>query len=179
MSAAQRIRSRLDHLQFDREYDTSIFEDIASKETIKKTLQRSRDKIGKTTTKYFYIKYTPQSKKKAPYEVYDDQEEVLFDPEEFSFNAFWQSNRPTVQKVSSIIRNYLLEMDRDDICLLCRKFGTNRVKAELVAIYKALYKQGFIDIKGHKVALKGRYDRDPVYKKILKIILDCQSHRAP
>ncbi|MCF6201071.1 MAG: hypothetical protein L3J42_02905 [Hydrogenimonas sp.] len=173
MSAAQQIRSRLDHLDFNREYDASVFEGIASKETIKKTLQRSRDKIGKTTAKYFYIKYTPQSKRKAPYEVYDDQEEVVLDPTQFSFNAFWQSGKPTTQKVSSVIRNYLMGMDQNDICLLCRKFGKNRVKAELIATYKAFYKQGFIDVKGHKVPLEGRYDRNPVFKEILKMIHDC------
>jgi hypothetical protein len=58
VSVAQQIRSRLDRLGYNREYDASIFEGIASKDTIKKTLQRSRDKIGKTTTKYFYLKYT-------------------------------------------------------------------------------------------------------------------------
>jgi enoyl-[acyl-carrier-protein] reductase (NADH) len=104
VSVAQQIRSRLDQLEFNREYDTSVFGDITSKETIKKTLQRSRDKIGKTTTKYFYLKYTPQNRHKAPYEVYDDQKEVLFDPSEFSFNAFWQSGKPTMQKVSSVIQ---------------------------------------------------------------------------
>ena len=176
MSAARQIRSQLDRLHFNREYDTSIFEGIASKETVKKTLQRSRDKVGKTTTKYFYIKYTPQSRKKAPYEVFDDQEEVIFDPHEFSFNAFWQSGTPTVQKVSSIIRNYLTGMDQNDICLLCRKFGNNRVKAELIAMYKAFYKQGFIDVKGHKVPLKGRYDRNPIFKKLLRLIRDCSCH---
>jgi hypothetical protein len=46
-----RISSQLDRLEFNRKYDTSVFGNIASKETIKKTLQRSRDKIGKTTTK--------------------------------------------------------------------------------------------------------------------------------
>ena len=173
MSVAQQIRSQLDYLHFNCEYDASVFEGIASKETIKKTLQRSRDKVGKTTTKYFYVKYTPQSKRKAPYEVYDDQEEVMFDPTEFSFNAFWQSGKPTMQKVSSIIRNYLTAMDQNDICLLCRKFGKNRVKAELIATYRALYKQGFIDVKGHKVPLEGRYDRNPVFKEILKMIHDC------
>ena len=173
MSASQQIRSRMDHLDFNREYDASIFQGIASKETIKKTLQRSRDKVGKTTTKYFYIKYTPQSKKKAPYEVYDDQEEIVFDPAEFSFNAFWQSRKPTVQKVASIIRNYLMGMNPNDICLLCRKFGKNRVKAELIKTYRVYYKQGYIDVKGHKVPLKGRYDRNPIFKEIVKMIRDC------
>ena len=173
LSAAQQIRSQLDHLDFNREYDTSIFNGIASKETIKKTLQRSREKVGKTTTKYFYLKYTPQSEKKAPYEVYDDQEEILFDPSEFSFNAFWQSSKPTMQKVVSIIRNYLMGMNSDDICLLCRKFGKNRVKAELIKTYRAYYKQGFIDVKGHRVPLEGRYDRNPVFKEIAKMIYDC------
>ena len=173
MSAAQQIRSQLDQLAFNREYDASVFNGIASKETIKKTLQRSRDKVGKTTTKYFYVKYTPQSRHQAPYEVYDDQEEVVFDPTTFSFNAFWQSAKPTMQKVSSIIRNYLMAMDPHDICTLCHTFGKNRVKAELIAIYKALYKQGFIDVKGHRVALEGRYDRNPIFKTILKMIHDC------
>ena len=173
MSVAQQIRSRLDHLDFNCEYDASVFEGIASKETIKKTLQRSRERIGKTTTKYFYVKYTRQSKKKAPYEVYDDQEEVIFDPSEFSFNAFWQSGKSTMQKVSSIIRNYLTGMNQNDIRLLCQKFGKNRVKAELIATYKTLYRQGFIDVKGHRVPLEGRYDRNPVFKEILKMIHDC------
>jgi hypothetical protein len=173
LSVAQQIRLQLDYLEFNHEYDTSVFGNIASKETIKKTLQRSRDKIGKTTTKYFYLKYTSQSRHKAPYEVYDDQEEVLFDPSEFSFNAFWQSGKPTMQKISSVIRNYLTAMDQKDICLLCRKFGKNRGKAELIATYKTFYKQGFIDVKGYRVPLEGRYDRNPVFKEILKMIHDC------
>ena len=170
---AQLIRMQLENLDYNREYDASVFNDIASKETIKKTLQRSRDRIGKTTTKYFYIKYTPQSGRKAPYEVYDDQAEVHFDPSEYRFNAFWQSSKPTIQKVSAVIRNYLAAMDQDDICTLCRKFGKNRVKAELIATYKALYRQGFIDIKGYKVPLEGRYDRNSVFKETLKMIHDC------
>ncbi len=173
MSAAQQIRSYLEHLDYNHEYDASVFDGIASKETVKKTLQRSHDMIGKTTTKYFYLKYTPKSRHHAPYEVYDDQEEVLFDPSEFSFNAFWQSGKPTMQKVSSIIRNYLMTMEPKDICTLCRKFGKNRVKAEHIATYKALYKQGFIDVKGRKIPLEGRYDRNPVFKSILKMIHDC------
>ncbi len=88
----------------------------------------------------------------------------MFDPSEFSFNAFWQSSQPTTQRVSSVIRNYLMAMDQNDICLLCRKFGKNRVKAELIATYKTLYKQGFVDVKGRRVALEGRYNiRQPCF----------------
>lgn len=173
MTAAQAIRRRLDRLDFDREYDASVFEGIASKETVKKTLQRSHDKIGKTTEKYFYLKYTARSEHSAPYEICDDREEILFDPSEFSFNAFWQSRKPTIQKIPRVIRSYLAGMNPNDICLLCRKFGRNRVKAELIATYKSLYKQGFVDVKGFKVPLKGRYDRNPVFKDILKMIRDC------
>ena len=173
MSAAKEIRARLDQLEFNREYDASVFDGVASKETIKKCLQRSRDRVGKTNGRHFYIKYTPRSGRKAPYEVYDDQEETVFDPSEFSFNAFWQSSRPTLQKVSTVIRNYLRAMNPDDIRLLCRKFGKNRVKAELVSYYKDLYKQGFIDIKGYRVPLEGRYDRNPVFREILQMIHDC------
>ena len=173
VSISQQIRSQLNHLDFNHEYDTSVFDGIASRETIKKTLQRSRDMVGKTTTKYFYLKYTPESRRNAPYEVFDDQEEIMFDPSEFSFNAFWQSAKPTIQKVSSVIRNYLTAMDPKDICVLCRKFGKNRVKAELISTYKAFYKQGFIDVKGYRVPLKGRYDRNPLFKEILKMINDC------
>jgi hypothetical protein len=53
------------------------------------------------------------------------------------------------------------------------KIWKNRVKAELIATYRALYKQGFIDVKGHRVPLEGRYDRNPVFKEILKMIHDC------
>ena len=38
MTQAKRIRSRIHTLSFDQEYSAAIFEDIASQESVKKTL---------------------------------------------------------------------------------------------------------------------------------------------
>ena len=173
MSLAREIRNRITHLNYNQEYSSAIFEGLASQELIKKTLQRSPDLIAKTTTKKFYRKYLSRSNEPAPYSIYDDQESVPFDPSEYTFNAFWQTSKPSTQKASSIIRNYLATMEPKDIQILCRKFGTNRVKSELIQKYKALYKQGYINVKGLEIPLNGRYDRNPAFRELMGIVSDC------
>ena len=173
MTAASAIRERLNQCNYNQEYSADIFRDIAKSETIKKTLQRSGSLIGKTTTKKFYRKYRYNDTSLSPYLVYDDQEMVQFDPSIFSFNAFWQTAKPSTQKASAVIRNYLATMHAEDIKKLCQIFGRNRVKRELILKYKVLYKQGFIDVKGMKVPLHGRYDRNPIFKELVGVIDDC------
>ena len=58
-------------------------------------------------------------------DVVDLNDEVEFNPQEFSVNLFWQTNQRSHQKVYSIISNYLSTMNQDDIKTLCNKFGKN------------------------------------------------------
>jgi len=173
MTLAREIRNRINHLNYNQEYSSAVFKDIASKEVIKKTLQRSKDLIAKTSTKKFYRRYLHESKDTAPYSVYDDQETVRFNPNNYTFNAFWQTSKPSIQTVSAVIRNYLAAMNLQDIQTLCKNFGRNRVKKELIQKYKEMYDQGFINVKGMKIALDGRYDRNPAFRELMSMINDC------
>ena len=94
----------------------------------------------------------------------------LHDPKDFTFNCFWQTPFPGKQTVTSIIRNYLATMNKQDIHTLCRKFGKDRVLKELNDKYKELFEVGFIDIKGMKIPLNGDYKDYGTYKEILEIL---------
>ena len=173
MTQAKKIRSRINTLNYNEEYSAVIFEDIASQECIKKTLQRSQNMIGKTSTKKFYRLYCSDSIVSAPYPIFDDQEMVAFNPKEYTFNAFWQTSKTSMQNISAVIRNYLGTMNQQDIQTLCKNFGRNRVKRELILKYKEMYSQGFVNVKGLEIALEGRYDRNPAFREILGMIDDC------
>jgi len=139
MTLAKEIRNRIENLNYNEEYSSAIFEDIANKEVIKKTLQRSQDLISKTSTKKFYRRYLHENNDAAPYSIYDNQESIIFDPQEYTFNVFWQTSKPSIQSISAIIRNYLGAMELQDIQILCKKFGRNRVKRELIEKYMDAY----------------------------------------
>ena len=94
----------------------------------------------------------------------------LHNPNDYTFNCFWQSSKPTMQTVTSIIRNYLGTMNKQDIHTLCKKFGKDRVLKELNAKYKELFELGFFDFKGMKIPLTGNCEDYGTYKEILKII---------
>jgi len=173
MSYASLIRNKIHTLDFDTEYSPSVFADIASTESIKKTLQRSTNLIAKTSTKKFYRKSISNQKDMFPYLIADDVNTILFDPEAYTFNCFWQTSGVSEQSVSSVIRNYLATMNPIDIRTLCQNFGRGRVKSELIQKYKALYAQGSVNIKGLDVPLKGRYDRNPAFLELMKMIDDC------
>ena len=66
-------------------------------------------------------------------------------------------------------------MDDTDICELCAMFGNQRVKMELVLMYKQMYKDGFVNLNGLELELNGRYDRNPTYKLLIGYIDDCSS----
>ncbi len=173
MTQANEIRNRINTLNYNQEYNAAIFDDIANRETIKKTLQRSQHIIAKTSTKKFYRLYLENHTEPMPYSISDTQDKVKFDPKEYTFNTFWQTSRPSIQSVSAIIRNYLAAMNPKDIQILCKNFGRNRVKRELIQKYKELYTQGYINIKGMEIPLEGRYDRNPAFREILGMINDC------
>jgi hypothetical protein len=172
MTQAKKIRSRINTLKYDQEYSAAIFEDIGSQESVKKTLQRSQHIIAKTSTKKFYRLYRSENTDVAPYRIFDDQDIVEFNPNEYTFNAFWQTSKMSMQKASAVIRNYLGTMDQQDIHTLCKNFGRNRVKKELIEKYKEMYAQGFVNVKGLKIVLEGRYDRNPAFREILGMIND-------
>ena len=94
----------------------------------------------------------------------------LHDPKDFTFNCFWQTPFPAKQMVTSIIRNYLGTMNKQDIHTLCRKFGKDRVLKELNDEYKELFERGFFDFKGMKIPLSGNYKDYGTYKEILEIV---------
>jgi hypothetical protein len=173
MTQAQKIRNRINTLHYNEEYSAKIFEDISSQETIKKTLQRSQHIIAKTSTKRFYRLYLEGDVGAAPYAIFDNEDKVKFNPQEYTFNAFWQTSKTSIQSVSAVIRNYLATMNPQDIQTLCLNFGRNRVKRELILKYKEMYAQGFLNVKGMEIALEGRFDRNPAFIEILGMINDC------
>ena len=94
----------------------------------------------------------------------------LHDPKDFTFNCFWQTPFPAKQTVTSIIRNYLGTMNKQDIHTLCRKFGKDRVLKELNDEYKELFEIGFFDFKGMKIPLSGHYEDYELFKILLEIV---------
>ena len=94
----------------------------------------------------------------------------LHDPKDFTFNCFWQTPFPAKQTVTSIIRNYLGTMNKQDIHTLCRKFGKDRVLKELNDEYKELFEIGFFDFKGMKIPLTGDYKDYELFKILLEIV---------
>ena len=173
MTQAQKIRNRISTLNYNEEYSAKIFDDVANHETIKKTLQRSQNMIAKTSTKKFYRLYLEEDRGAATYATFDNEVNVKFNPNDYTFNAFWQTSKPSTQSVSAVIRNYLATMEPQDIRTLCLNFGRNRVKRELILKYKEMYAQGFVNVKGLEIALEGRYDRNPAFLEILGMINDC------
>lgn len=158
------VKERIKRLHNDKEYTYDIFADIGNKEAVKKALRRMTDQIQFTSHGRFY---------KVNQKV---GRTVIFDPNEHEFNYFWQSRNKTVQEVSSVICNYLKSLNPKEIEYLCKAFGYCRVKAELIAYHKDLYKQGYVDVKGLQIPLKGRWDRDALYLKKLRMLNDARSY---
>ena len=100
----------------------------------------------------------------------DENKLAIHDPNDYTFNCFWQTPFPAKQMVTSIIRNYLGTMNKQDIHTLCRKFGKDRVLKELNDKYKELFEIGYFDIKGLKLPLYGDYKEHGTYKELIKIL---------
>ena len=103
----------------------------------------------------------------------DANDVIVFDPSQYSYNLFWQTNEQSEQKVYSIISNYLSTMNDNDIQTLCKQFGKNLVKSVLKDKYKKMYAQGYISTNGMDIPLHGRFDQNDIYKQILGKINDC------
>ena len=170
-SIPQIMRHQIKSLRYGKEYSYSVFSEEIQAIVIRKNIERlNGDLIGKTTNGHFYKKLNKKNAER-PYDVPDSEVYALFDPKEYSFNAFWSSGSSlSRQSVKSIIRNYLSAMNPVDVKILIGKFGIGRVKSELITMFKEDYKRGYVDIKGMQVRLSGRWDRNPAYRYISKIL---------
>lgn len=102
----------------------------------------------------------------------DIDDTVVFNPEQYSYNLFWQTNENSEQKVYSIISNYLSTMNEKDIKTLCEQFGKNLVKSVLKDKYKKMYAKGYISTNGIDIPLNGKFEQNEMYKQVLGIIND-------
>ncbi|MDX9901066.1 MAG: hypothetical protein RBT22_06205 [Aliarcobacter sp.] len=104
--------------------------------------------------------------------IVDVNDVVIFNPQQYSHNLFWQTNQQSEQKVYSIISNYLATMNENDIKTLCSQFGKNMVKSVLKDKYKKMFAKGFISTNGIDIPLSGKYEQNEMYKQLLGIIND-------
>lgn len=103
----------------------------------------------------------------------DVEDIVKFNPKEYTYNLFWQTNQTSMQKVYSIITNYLASMNATDINTLCRQYGKVMVKSVLNDKYKKMYSIGHISTNGMDIPLTGKYNQNSMYKQLTGIINDC------
>ncbi len=111
-----------------------------------------------------------ESKEKM--KIVDENDVVIFNPQQYSHNLFWQTNQQSEQKVYSIISNYLATMNENDIKTLCSQFGKNMVRSVLKDKYKKMFAKGFIATNGIDIPLSGKYEQNEMYKQLLGIIND-------
>lgn len=104
--------------------------------------------------------------------IVDVNDVVIFNPQQYSHNLFWQTNQQSEQKVYSIISNYLATMNENDIKTLCSQFGKNMVRSVLKDKYKKMFAKGFISTNGIDIPLSGKYEQNEMYKQLLGIIND-------
>ena len=103
----------------------------------------------------------------------DIDDVVVFKPEQYSYNLFWQTNEQSEQKVYAIISNYLSTMNEDDIKTLCNQFGKNLVRSVLKDKYQKKYAMGFISTSGIDIPLTGSFNQNEMYKQLIGVINDC------
>ena len=103
----------------------------------------------------------------------DTNDVVIFNPEKYTTNCFWQTNEPSTQTVYSIIYNYLSLMDASDIKQICKEYGKSLVRYVLNDKYKKMYDKGYISTAGIDIPLGGSYNKNEMYKELSRIINDC------
>ncbi|PLY07214.1 MAG: hypothetical protein C0625_06255 [Arcobacter sp.] len=103
----------------------------------------------------------------------DVEDMVVFEPNKYSYNLFWQTNEKSEQRVYSIISNYLSTINENDIKTLCNQFGKNMVKSVLKDKYKKMFAKGYLSTNGIDIPLSGKFEQNDIYKQLLGIINDC------
>ena len=131
-----------------------------------------RDWKSNRSRLYTLLENLDYNEVKNKIDVVDLNDEVEFNPQEFSVNLFWQTSNVSHQKVYAIISNYLSTLNSNDIKKLCERFGKNMVKSVLNDKYKSMYKQGFISTNGMDIPLSGKYNQNPIYKQLSGMIND-------
>ena len=121
---------------------------------------------------YLLLESTEYHDAKEKLNVADVDDTVEFNPSDYTYNLFWQTNQVSKQKVYSIISNYLSSMNYDDVKTLCLKYGKNMVKSVLNDKYKKMYAQGYISTNGMDIPLQGAYNKSTLYKQLTGMIND-------
>ena len=98
---------------------------------------------------------------------------VIFNPEKYTTNCFWQTNETSTQTVYSIIYNYLSLMNSNDIKQICKEYGKSLVRYVLNDKYKKMYKKEYISTNGIDIALIGTYNQNEAYKQLIHMINKC------
>ena len=185
MSDINNVRKIINTLPFNEEFGYDIFTNLdISTVSMQKSVHRSSDIIAQTKRGKFYRKLIPEVSdtfllaNSKPYEYYDNETVAIYNPKRFNSKEIWQSSKPTYQKITTIIRRTLSGMNEDDIGELCIMFGVQRVKMELILMYKQMYKEGFINLNGLELELSGRYDRDKSYLILRGYIDDFSSKNS-
>jgi len=185
MSDIKSVREIISTLPFNEEFGYDVFKNLdISTISIQKSVHRSSDLVSQTKRGKFYRKLIPEDSdsflltNSKPYEYYDNEKVAIYDPKRFNSKEIWQSSKPSYQKITAIIRRTLSAMDKDDIYELCLMFGVQRVKMELILMYKEMYKDGFVNLNGLELELNGRYDRDASYKILRGYIDDISSKNS-
>lgn len=122
---------------------------------------------------YQLLKSTEYQDAKKKINVSDINDIVEFNPSDYTYNLFWQTNQVSKQKVYSIISNYLSSMNYNDVKTLCFKYGKTMVKSVLNDKYKKMYTKGYISTNGMDIPLLGSYNKNELYKQLIGIINDC------
>lgn len=122
---------------------------------------------------YDLLENTEYQDAKEKINAVDVNDLVEFNPNEYSYNLFWQTNQTSTQKVYSIITNYLSSMNITDINTLCKRYGKSMVKWVLNDKYKKMYALGYISTNGMDIPLTGKYNQNLMYKQLTGIINDC------
>jgi hypothetical protein len=185
MSDIKNIRKIIHSLPFNVEFGYDVFNSLdISTISMQKSVHRSSDIAAQTKRGKFYRKLIPEVSdtflisNTKPYEYYDNEIVAIYDPKRFHSKEIWQSSKPTYQKITTIIRRTLSGMDKEDLYELSVMFGVQRVKMELILMYKQMYKDGFVNLNGLELELNGRYDRNSTYKILRGYIDDISSKNS-
>ena len=122
---------------------------------------------------YTLLESLDYAQTKEEQSFYDLKDRVIFNPEKYTTNCFWQTNETSTQTVYSIIYNYLSLMDASDIKEICKEYGKSLVRYVLNDKYKKMYAKGYISTGGLDIQLSGSYNKSEMYKELSRIINDC------
>ena len=168
MSQENIIRNTIKRLEYNKEYRNDVFKNIDSL-NLRKITKLLPELVGNTINGRYYKKLTKYNSK-APYEIPDTQAFDIYDPSEYTFNPMWQSSKPREIDILRIIAKVLDTVSEEDIFTLCKKYGKNRLRRILADKWKKRFKKGYISTAAIDIELKGRYDKNSVYKLMRKMI---------